>query len=176
MGLDMYLNKKTYLGWNYEHNRKSALPDLLEFDINAERITYVYEQVGYWRKANAIHNWFVVNIMNNEDKCEEFYVSPDKIRTLLDTCNNVLETAKLEKGLINCGYQYKDGIRTAITEEGLVISNAEEIAELLPTTEGFFFGSTDYDRYYLEDIKYTKELLEEVLKDERGDYYYEASW
>ena len=31
--------------------------------------------------------------------------------------------------------------------------------ELLPTRSGFFFGSTDYDEWYFEDIKYHGTLL-----------------
>jgi hypothetical protein len=32
--------------------------------------------------------------------------------------------------------------------------------ELLPTQAGFFFGSTDYDEYYYEDLVYTRDLLD----------------
>jgi len=48
--------------------------------------------------------------------------------------------------------------------------------QLLPTTEGFFFGGTDYDQYYLEDLEVTKKILEGVLRDQTGDFYYQASW
>ena len=29
--------------------------------IKFDRVCYIEESVGYWRKANAIHNWFVAN-------------------------------------------------------------------------------------------------------------------
>ena len=29
----------------------------------------IIEQVGYWRKANQIHNWFVENVQDGEDDC-----------------------------------------------------------------------------------------------------------
>ena len=57
--------------------------------------------------------------------------------------------------------------------------NKEEIAEILPTCSGFFFGSTEYDSYYLDDIKYTKENIEEIIKTlnfDEYDLYYLASW
>lgn len=70
---------------------------------------------------------------------------------------------------------------------GETITNAEEIADLLPTTEGFFFGSTDYDEYYLDDINNTIEQLDNIIADHEEmvddgvkeynlHYYYIASW
>jgi hypothetical protein len=53
---------------------------------------------------------------------------------------------------------------------------------LLPTRSGFFFGGTEYDEYYMNSIKYTINILEEVLSevDERGylhgEIYYTSSW
>ena len=50
--------------------------------------------------------------------------------------------------------------------------------ELLPTCDGFFFGSTDYDEWYVQDLEDTIKVLEEILSedDDDYDYYYEASW
>ena len=48
--------------------------------------------------------------------------------------------------------------------------------ELLPTEEGFFFGSTDYDEYYYKDLEETVEMLEPLLEDEVGEYSYCSSW
>jgi hypothetical protein len=57
--------------------------------------------------------------------------------------------------------------------------------ELLPTQEGFFFGNTDYEECYWDDIELTIEILNVVLADTeerngktylRGDIYYQSSW
>ena len=40
----------------------------------------------YWRKVNAVHNWFVENVQGNDDNCHEYYVSQEKLIELLDTC------------------------------------------------------------------------------------------
>lgn len=54
--------------------------------------------------------------------------------------------------------------------------------DLLPTQEGFFFGSKGYDEYYIQDLKDTVEQVEpiiEFLKDEHNknyECYYKASW
>jgi hypothetical protein len=51
--------------------------------------------------------------------------------------------------------------------------------ELLPTQEGFFFGSTEYDEWYFNDVKETITMLEAILSEEgaeTSDYEYHASW
>lgn len=51
--------------------------------------------------------------------------------------------------------------------------------ELLSTGEGFFFGGTDYDDGYFEDIEYTIDTLREIVADEDAkhlDFYYQSSW
>ncbi len=65
MGLDMYLSKKTYVKYwehkgddNYEVKvTKGGNPT----KIDPKKVSYVTEEVGYWRKANQIHDWFVKN-------------------------------------------------------------------------------------------------------------------
>ena len=51
--------------------------------------------------------------------------------------------------------------------------------ELLPSQPGFFFGSTDYDDWYINDLKETVEALKPIV--EHAEFYtdpiiYEASW
>ena len=52
---------------------------------------------------------------------------------------------------------------------GEEITNSEEIAELLPTIDGFFFGSTDYDQYYLDDVKRAIEIFDEIITNHEAD-------
>ncbi len=149
MGLDMYLNKKTYVQY-WEHNgddnyevkvTKKGEPT----KINPKKVKYIIEEAGYWRKANQIHKWFVDNVQGGEDNCGEYYVDRDKLVELLDLCKKVK------------------------------VDNA--LAEVyLPSASGFFFGSTEYDEWYFNDIDNTISILEEVLEDERGEYYYTSSW
>jgi hypothetical protein len=51
-------------------------------------------------------------------------------------------------------------------------------AYLLPSTDGFFFGSTEYDEYYFNDIDETIEQLERILKEvpKEWDFTYRSSW
>ena len=51
--------------------------------------------------------------------------------------------------------------------------------ELLPTQGGFFFGDTEYDEYYFEDIKDTIDIIKNVLETTDFDkemIYYVSSW
>lgn len=51
--------------------------------------------------------------------------------------------------------------------------------ELLPAQSGFFFGSTDYDQWYMSDIDYTIEKILKVLKTTDFDkeiVFYRSSW
>ena len=49
------------------------------------------EEVGYWRKANHIHRWFVENVQNNDDDCGCYPVSREQLDSLLRTCRRVLD-------------------------------------------------------------------------------------
>ena len=55
--------------------------------------------------------------------------------------------------------------------------------DLLPTQSGFFFGPTEYDEWYMEDMRNTVTQLDEVLADIPIDasdwdyrFIYQASW
>ena len=77
------------------------------------------------------------------------------------------------------GYSLKGGKAVPNYEDGMVISDPTTAMELLPVTDGFFFGSQEYDQYYLSDIEYTIEVLEDVLKHTDFDkeiVVYNASW
>lgn len=181
MGLDMYLNKRTYIGAKYEHRKITGVIDIKEdgkpIPVNFSRVTYIEEEIGYWRKANAIHKWIVDNCADGRDECQDIYMEPAKMQQLLDLCREVKRRAVLVEGAVTNGYTFtKDGQKMPIVAKGKEIQNAEEIAELLPTESGFFFGSTDYDQYYMNDIDDTIEILEGALKEEGGDIYYQASW
>lgn len=60
-----------------------------------------------------------------------------------------------------------------------VLNNNALARDLLPTQEGFFFGSYEYNEMYFLDIKETLEFLLPVTKDpswRNWDFYYQSSW
>ena len=189
MGLDMYLEKihRDVVGYMdvdiEELDKTSELYKKLRPYIKEQGETYkwisLFEEVGYWRKANAIHNWFVNNIQNGKDDCGRYEVSKEKLESLLKICEKILENAIMIRGKIVNGQTLVNGKWEDILEDGLVVINPRICKDLLPTTEGFFFGSTNYDQFYIEDIKSTVLILSEVLKDtDFNEYkiYYSSSW
>ena len=150
MGLDMYLNKRIYIGANYNHNNVKGVIELTQghdnepIKIKLNKVTYIIENVGYWRKANHIHNWFVNNVQDGNDDCGDYYVSTEQLKQLLTECEAVL-------------------------------TNKDKAAELLPTQSGFFYGGTDYDEYYYQDCQETISIIKETL-EQPAEYYYRASW
>lgn len=168
MGLDMYLSAKKYVskygfnggGWENrtpnpefeEITQKSGLQSFCEDpSVNIYGAT-VSVNAAYWRKANQIHQWFVNNVQDGNDNCGEYYVSDEQLEELRSVCNEILA---------NRG-------DTSFAED------------LLPPAEGFFFGSTDFDEWYYQDIEYTAERLKEILEMKENDhnvsFYYQSSW
>lgn len=148
----MYLNKKTYVkNWDHikpeeRHEVKVYKAGKIVLTIKPERITYIEEEIAYWRKFNALHQWFVENVQNGEDNCKSSYVGREQFQELL----NVLK--KVE-------------------------ANHELADDLLPTQPGFFFGNTEYDENYFENVSETIRIIEELLsEEEEADYYYRSSW
>ena len=189
MGLDMYLEKihRDVVGYMdvdiEELDKTSELYKKLHPYIKEQGkiCTWesLFEEVGYWRKANAVHNWFVNNIQNGKDDCRRYEVSKEKLESLLKICEEVLENAIMIRGKIVNGQTLVNGKWENILEDGLVVINPKICKDLLPTTEGFFFGSTNYDQFYIEDIKSTVLILREVLKNtDFNEYkiYYSSSW
>ena len=157
--------KPHYSDWDKEHQHPWM------------RIT---EEVGYWRKANQIHNWFVKNIQNGVDDCNYHReVTEEDLNQLLNICKRVLASCEMVEGQINNGWGYKDGQRIPIVEDGKYIKDSSVAEELLPSSSGFFFGSTEYDEYYIEDIKETINIINKVLETTDFDtqmLYYVSSW
>ena len=60
-----------------------------------------------------------------------------------------------------------------------VLRNRDKADDLLPTHNGFFFGSLIYDEGYFDDLIQTKAIIENVLALDnfnRYDIYYSSSW
>lgn len=160
MGLDMYLFEvpKEFAGDPYLPEEELAL-------IPKEQRVYRHKweepyprdgdfyhrpgvrEMAYWRKVNAIHQWFVENVQGGEDECNPHRVTTAQLRVLAD----LVETA---------------------------LTTPARAASLLPTASGFFFGSTEYDEYYFQDLKETQQMLEKALAEHREgtDLVYLSSW
>lgn len=157
MGLDQYLEARRFVS-GYSHSKpeeKELFKAITEAvgmsDKHDERFATVSVNVAYWRKANQIHNWFVNNVQGGEDDCKTYFVSREKLLELENLCRRVAESGE-----------------------------PEVAAKLLPTASGFFFGGTDYDEYYFQDVDWTAKRLAELASLPEGmngfDFYYSSSW
>lgn len=157
--------KKRYSAWDTRH----------EYGYSR-----IMEQVGYWRKANQIHNWFVTNVQDGDDDCDYHHECTKEIlEELLDTCHKVLKSCVMTVGKVQNGERLIDGEWVPIYENGKVVIDSSVAEELLPATDGFFFGGTNYDEYYVNDIADTIKILEKVLATtdfETQAIYYVSSW
>ena len=104
MGLDMYLYKRTYVGANREH-RNVVLDISLQINgkpvhIDKNRVSYIIEEICYWRKANAIHRWFVDNVQDGIDECGEYDVSGAQLQDLVNICKKVEDDLSLASELL----------------------------------------------------------------------------
>ena len=161
MGLDMYLTKKTYVGNEYrkpENQIKVVMPESegdatfkVKQPIKQERISYIEESIGYWRKANHIHKWFVDNIQGGKDDCGNYPVSEEKLQSLMDSCKEVLAI--------------KDNAEVLLpTQSGF-----------------FFGGTDYDEYYFKDieaTIKIIADLFTERGEDKylSGEVYYHSSW
>ena len=177
MGLDHGLRLGTLapsedgIDWSDEAASKAYFETYSKWREGVEIIT--------WRKANAIHKWFVENVQDGVDDCENYKVTKAQLITMLDLVDRVLAGTRTEQGTIKNGTTY-----TAATGwldnmvSGEVNLNPELAAEILPSTSGFFFGSTDYDQWYLDNLRYTSETLTPFLDTMKDDdtVVYWSSW
>lgn len=191
-----YLNNEHAKEYSFEEwcggNEKLVRKDLVDkmkkdlsiqyyaFDTDKEFPNVsIISDIGYWRKANQIHNWFVTNVQDGEDDCGEYEVSKEQLEELLDICREVLAASELVDGKIQNGWRIKNGVEEPIIEDGKTIADPSVAELLLPTSSGFFFGGTNYDEYYYDDIEHTIEILESTLRDvdfEHEIVFYSSSW
>jgi len=88
MGLDMYLNAKKFTSWSSDEDAAPTVDGVPE--AAGMKLTHLNYEGMYWRKANAIHAWFVENVQDGEDNCQEYYVSFDDLMKLMELCGEVI--------------------------------------------------------------------------------------
>lgn len=110
----------------------------------------------YWQKANQIHNWFARRLANGDlENCKFYECSRQDLIDLCATCKEVIKA-------------FNESLETG-----------EKIAkELLPTQEGFFFGTYEYNETYVQQLNETITDLEKVIWnwDTNRIYQYYAWW
>lgn len=189
---------------NYEKGIKLDLDsDMIhkDYTINKEETAYVVEgddEIAYWRKANQIRQWFVNHIkeFNDDDNCGYYKVTKELLEKLIFDCQAVLlsqedniidektkEKIRKVKILSERGVDgEKEGAKATLEKMekkyGLT-GVAVKPEEILPTSDGFFFGNTEYNTLYFQQLKNTVEMLSKVIETVDWDneiVVYTESW
>lgn len=105
-------------------------------------------EVMYWRKANAIHKWFVDNVQDGVDECQESIVSVEKLKELLEILRKVSQNDSLAPELLP-------------TESGFFFGGTEY--------DDWYFEKIKETIRVLYPLVYSTET-------EEAEYFYRASW
>lgn len=87
----------------------------------------------YYRKVNWLRNWIIKNTGHDDSV----------------NCEPINLT--------------KENIQSLLNDCNYVLENRKEANKTLPTVNGFFFGSTDYDEYYYDDVEEVKNNMNDLL-------------
>lgn len=180
MGLDMYLYRKfTHCNMPTQHDEngnncepgkkerifeqrtdyggkitarweKTNKPWELEIPSCKDATITITDEVGYWRKANQI--------MAYMSKLYAIYHFDDPF----PNCGKLTLEAEQLTELRNVCKQ--------------VLENPDLAPELLPTQEGFFWGSTEYDECYKQDLQHTVDMINSILDWEQGNKDKYPNW
>ena len=158
MGLDMYMYIHSYesLG-NWEHRDdevKNFYPeklnvfqnDIYERNFLSKSTEY---QVAYWRKANSIHSWIIENCADGKDKCQDIWMSKEKLTELLDIVRKVLDDNSLADELLP-------------VQDGFFFGSQEY--------DDWYFEDLKYANHIIPL------LLDYLEKNPYDELYYHASW
>ena len=111
-------------------------------NLNSEERSYVskpFQEVYYWRKANQIRQWIVENCDYPE----------------YGNCEEIEITKEKLQALVNACNK--------------VLNNHELADKIMPTSDGFFFGDTEYDERYFDDLASTAEGCAKIIESTDWD-------
>lgn len=157
MGLDMYLTAEKYVpNFEPEHNQLAqslqalATPNKQLFaSIESASFRSIGMHVMQWRKANAIHKWFVDNVQDGEDDCKRYFVDKSKFMELKSIVDSVLSTPSTAENLLPTTIGFFFGSQEY---DEYYFNDLKDTQQLL---NKLFSDETVFDNY---------------------DFYYQASW
>ena len=135
---------------NYPEDLKTFSDYIYDRNFKSVQTETTY-QIGYFRKFNALHSYIVKTFADGIDNCQDIILYKEDVEQIKKVLDEVLNAHQ----------------------------QVEKAKELLPTQSGFFFGGTDYDEYYFEDVKVAADLMQSFLDNFDFDKYqlvYRASW
>lgn len=191
MGLDMYLDKvkrldkkatldelgavNEYFGWKKrpEKYKKCSMKKWCGIDRKdvPDRLIkkYTDEYVHRYSAWDTEKSWGYETIFQNvaywrkANQIHRWFV--ENVQNGVDDCGMYeVSKRKLEELLETCE---------------IVLKHHDMAEKLLPSQEGFFFGTYDYDDWYYENVRDTTTALKKVLSETDFDnwiVFYTSSW
>lgn len=163
MGLDMYLNARKYISpTDYEATRAKNWEEIVPNPNFVElQKHFPPEVLKYGESGGSV----TINVMywRKANQIHGWFV--DHPQNGVDECQETEVTHEELKALLDLCKRVK--------------ANPAEAENILPPTQGFFFGNYEVDEYYLEQIDYTIEGLEtilEALPAHEYEFIYRSSW
>jgi len=104
MGLDMYLEARKHIpkvDWAHSSQNQMAVNPQFALVATASKMDHIATDIygasievvcAYWRKANAIHKWFVQFVQEGVDDCETYTVSVTQLKQLRDLCQKAVDS------------------------------------------------------------------------------------
>lgn len=160
MGLDMYLYAEKFYSsssWGKVEDKEGVntiakmmdAESLLFNDEDDAQFAQLKLEIAYWRKANAIHKFFVDTCADGVDNCQETYVSVENLQELLGRCKEVLENHDIASEILPA-------------QSGFFFGSTEY---------------NDWYFEYLErTVKILEKIIPQVQLHSDWDIYYHASW
>lgn len=155
MGLDMYLYQRYYVSaYNHEDQEsKNRFADIIK---QIDPSLYLGDNRHMYVEV-CVGYWRKANAIHR------FFCNLDNGR---DECQSIFVT--------------EDNLRTLRALCQAVLLEPAIADEVLPTHPGFFFGSTEIDEWYMQDLKSTIEIIDNVIDrltpDGYPEFIYRASW
>lgn len=165
MGLDMYLSARKYVNkvnWKVLHDS----PSLSYNDPEAilPEFQSIVDTAGLSDLATDVQGTQVSVVC-------AYWRKSNQIHNWFVT--------NVQNNVDDCGEYYVSKDKLTELRELCRKTLFEKNPQLLQTREGFFFGSTDIDQYYWDDIKHTIKKLDKIINHKEFDelsFYYQSSW
>ena len=153
MGLDMYLHKKHYvMNWDWMSDKEKHTISVKQGGKKVNKINT--ERVAYI--VELVMEWRKFNALH------KWFV--DNVQDGVDDCRE--------------SYVDIDDLKMLLETLTYVLENKDTATELLPPTNGFFFGTDVMDKWYWNDIESTIIQLKNILEEDNSGahFYYRSSW
>lgn len=164
MGLDMYLYAKRYLSPFGEESKDGKI---------------IAEMLGLDKLAERMHT----SLTDPEQTSISVNVSVEAIYWRKANQIHAWFVENIQNGNDDCGTYYVDE-SALIDLKNIcdhILEKPDDAMKMLPPSSGFFFGSSEIDERYMDDILHTSTRIAEILKIKQEndiwvDFYYHSSW